>query len=383
MAENILYEFDGFQLDPVKQQFFRDGILVHLPPTPFDLLLVFVQNPGRDFTRDELIERVWKGAFVDPKTFDVHLSTVRKVLGEPKRAPRYLIKTSDGYRLVLEVRKVIGAKESSAESERASSLTAETSTRKETKSEQFTFVMGKPVTHTLISCSMYSALYAVAVPLEVAYQFRQFGPAALKIVPLVFGGILVSSIVTLSLDRKLIFKDKTSGLVVSILLFIVCAAALLGALYFFLPSSPVTESKLQTYPAQAAYLKDESYFVILAIFFLLIPFHFVTTMEREMANGNHRAVLGLLTGDKLIAPPKSAIYPRLWVLAGLLLVFFIMSVAMTARLLDNLRPNPYQNLFVQLVYLRGLLFFGLGIECLAWYRNALNEIKVSIRARLQ
>jgi len=52
-----------------------------------------------------------------------------------------------------------------------------------------------------------------------------------------------------------------------------------------------------------------------------------------------------------------------------------MSVAMTARLLDNLKPNPYQNLFVQLVYLRGLLFFGLGIECLAWYRNALNEIK--------
>ena len=31
------------------------------------------------------------------------------------------------------------------------------------------------------------------------------------------------------------------------------------------------------------------------------------------------------------------------------------------------------NLFTQLVYLRGILYFGLGIECLIWYYEALND----------
>src|SRR5437773_1765683 len=242
MAEKILYEFDGFRLDPVKQQFFRDGTLVRLPPTPFGLLLVFVQNPARDFTRDELIERVWKGAFVDPKTFDVHLSTVRKALGEPKRAPRYLIKTSDGYRLVLEVRTVIGEMGSGTESERASSLAGETSTGKETKSDQITFLIRKPVAHILVSCSMYSALYAAAVPLEVAYQFNRFGHTAMTITPFVFVGMLTTSVLALALDRKFVLKEKSGGLRTSVLGFVLSAGALFAAISFFLPAFPIIES---------------------------------------------------------------------------------------------------------------------------------------------
>lgn len=377
MPEKILYEFHGFRVDPIKQQLFFDDALVSLPTRDFDLLLVFVQNPNRDFSRDELIQRLWKGAFVDPRTFDVHLYTVRKALGEPKRKPRYIIRTSDGYRLAAEVREVISEDETGKEAAAASTGILDViGVGRSAKSESLTFIPIKHTAHTYVSCSLYAALYAAAVPLEVAYRFERFGRTALKITPLVFVTMFISSVVALALSRKLILKEKaTAGLAVSILILLVAAALLLAALSFFLPNYPITESSFQTYPAQAAYLKDESYFLILAVFFLVIPFHFVATMERETENGNHRAVFSLITGNRLIAAPNGAPYLRVWMLAGLLLVFLIMSVAMTARLLDNLKPSQYQNLFVMLVYLRGLLFFGLGIECVIWYYRSLENLK--------
>src|SRR5205823_6238415 len=91
----------------LKQQFFHNGTLVTLPPRAFDLLLVFVENAGRDLTREALIQRVWKGAFVGESNFDVTLHKVRTALEEPKRRPRYIIKTSTGYRFVAEVREVM------------------------------------------------------------------------------------------------------------------------------------------------------------------------------------------------------------------------------------------------------------------------------------
>ncbi len=48
---------------------------------------------------------------------------------------------------------------------------------------------------------------------------------------------------------------------------------------------------------------------------------------------------------------------------------------MTSRLLDHLKPGPYTNLFTQLVYIRGFLYFGLGIWCLIWYYQAIDEAK--------
>src|SRR5207237_3770114 len=115
--------------------------------------------------------------------------------------------------------------------------------------------------------------------------------------------------------------------------------------------------------------------LVLALLFLIIPFHFVTAMEHEMREGHPRSVLDTLTARKLAVPPSGTIYLRFGHLALVLLMFAVMSIAMTAHLLDNLKPGTYRNLFTQLVYLRGILYFGLGVECLAWYYNALSGLK--------
>ena len=56
---------------------------VEVTPKEFDLLALFVQNPGRPFTRDDLLERIWKNDYdVTDRTIDTHIQRLRKKLGD-------------------------------------------------------------------------------------------------------------------------------------------------------------------------------------------------------------------------------------------------------------------------------------------------------------
>jgi hypothetical protein len=222
---------------------------------------------------------------------------------------------------------------------------------------------------------LYALLFPIALLLEVAYQWDHLGYTALRLTLPVFVWMLGASIVGLEFDKWLSFQGKRGGLLVSIFSFFAGAAILLGALSFFLPAIPITESTLQTYPAQAAYLKDMAYFLILAFFFMLLPFHFVVTAQRQIAMGKAPEILGLLIGNKRSLAPKGTVYPRLWALALLLIGFAAIAIALTAHLLDHLSYSAYMNLFTQLLYARGLVYFALGVECLIWYYVALEELK--------
>jgi DNA-binding response OmpR family regulator len=73
-----------------------------LTPKEFDLLTMFVQNPGRAFSRDFLLERVWGDeVFVTDRTVDTHVQRLRKKLGDQAD----LIRTvwGIGYKLQREV----------------------------------------------------------------------------------------------------------------------------------------------------------------------------------------------------------------------------------------------------------------------------------------
>lgn len=56
---------------------------LELTPKEFDLLTMFVQHPGRAFSRDYLLERVWgDDVFVTDRTVDTHVQRLRKKLGD-------------------------------------------------------------------------------------------------------------------------------------------------------------------------------------------------------------------------------------------------------------------------------------------------------------
>jgi len=363
MPERILYEFDGFRLDPLRRSLRHGRESRSLTPKAFELLLVFVQNPGVILSKGELIKLVWSEAIVSDNNFNVTLNAARKALGESGGEHRYIIKVSDGYRFVADVRIVpIGTDPQSSSAARSFDRWH--------------------LLHIVVSSMLYAALYGSAVFLEVAYEFDRYRRSAFILAPIVLGWILFTSIAALVIDRKRIFRTKRNGLSIAILIFFIAGGVVFVGLTRFLPNLPITQMAFPAYPAQAAFLKDVAYFLVLALLFLIIPFHFVTAMEHEMEDGHGRSVLDTLMARKLAVPPSGTIYLRFGHLALVLMMFAVISIAMTAHLLDNLQPGIYRNLFTQLVYLRGILYFGLGIQCLAWYYSALVDLKRDCTSRI-
>jgi hypothetical protein len=227
----------------------------------------------------------------------------------------------------------------------------------------------------LASCILYATLYASAVFLEIAYEFDRYGRGAFPVTVIVFGWIFVTSVLGLLVGQQKISRSGGVGLLVMVLFFFGAAFVTFAGMSRFLPNQPVTRAVFQTYPAEAAYLKDIVHFLVLGLLFMIFPFHFVSIMRREVQKGRYRAVLDALNRRRLAVLPRGAIYLRFGYLALLLVILALLSIAMTVHLLDNLQPGPYRNLFTQLVYLRAVLYFGLGIECLAWYYSALADLK--------
>ena len=59
------------------------GTELELTPKEFDLLALFARNPGRAFSRDYLLERVWTNEYeVTDRTVDTHVQRLRKKLGD-------------------------------------------------------------------------------------------------------------------------------------------------------------------------------------------------------------------------------------------------------------------------------------------------------------
>jgi DNA-binding response OmpR family regulator len=81
----------GLVLDIGGHQASLEDRPLDLTPTEFDLLAVLMQNPGRAFTRLELLERVQGYAYEGyERTIDAHVKNVRAKLGDDPRHPHYI-----------------------------------------------------------------------------------------------------------------------------------------------------------------------------------------------------------------------------------------------------------------------------------------------------
>ncbi len=77
----ILLEFDDIVLDSETHKVSRDSKPLKLGPTEFRLLSTFMEKPGRVWSREQLLDRVWgRDIYVDTRTVDVHIGRLRKAL---------------------------------------------------------------------------------------------------------------------------------------------------------------------------------------------------------------------------------------------------------------------------------------------------------------
>jgi two-component system phosphate regulon response regulator PhoB len=73
--------YDDIMLDAESHRVFRDTQTLKLGPTEFRLLATFMEKPGRVWTREQLLDRVWgRDIYVDTRTVDVHIGRLRKAL---------------------------------------------------------------------------------------------------------------------------------------------------------------------------------------------------------------------------------------------------------------------------------------------------------------
>ena len=79
MGERL--SFADIILDSGEHRVFRAGQALHLGPTEFRLLSTLMEKPGRVWTREQLLDRVWgRDIYVDSRTIDVHVGRLRKAL---------------------------------------------------------------------------------------------------------------------------------------------------------------------------------------------------------------------------------------------------------------------------------------------------------------
>ncbi len=75
-------QIDGLQLDMNLKQCVVDGKQVKLTKTEFELLSFLMSHPGKIFSRDEIVVRVWDDVIVLDRTIDVNITRLRSKIGK-------------------------------------------------------------------------------------------------------------------------------------------------------------------------------------------------------------------------------------------------------------------------------------------------------------
>jgi DNA-binding winged helix-turn-helix (wHTH) protein len=389
------YEFDGLLFDSDARTLvrLRDKHTYALTPKENLLLAALVARQNTLVTYDELRREVWAGSprvlaqtiHETKRTLAKHLGVVadklETVMG---RGYRFAVEAVECQAARSDVGQIVAADKNTPRTELFEAPTpptialttdvaiaeSETAHTPGSITAPMTRRFGGHTRHAL-ACS---ALYTVALLTEIAYEFDRYGRSALTLAPLVFVWIFSTSLTVLSLATRSSRRDGHAGLLTPLLVFVFAALLLHFALGFFLPATSVTQARFRTYTAHGAYLKSVVNFLPLAAIFIVLPFHFAAAARNAIRDARQFTVTCLLQGADS-TPPAGAIYLPLRWLAALFFVAGLAAFLLTSYLFENLRPAAGMNLFMHLALWRLLLYFALGLECVLWYRHALDALK--------
>jgi DNA-binding response OmpR family regulator len=98
-ADSAPRHFADLTIDSTRHEVRCNGIPVELRTQEFDLLLTLIEQPGRVFTREQLLEKAWGFEYYgQTRTVDVHIAQLRKKLGGSKTKIETVMGV--GYKLV-------------------------------------------------------------------------------------------------------------------------------------------------------------------------------------------------------------------------------------------------------------------------------------------
>ena len=101
MKTKHIYEFGSYRLDTEEKLLVRDGRAVSLPPKDLETLVVLVERSGHVVSKDELLQKVWPGIFIEEGNLARHIFNIRQVLGEGPDGRNYIETVPKrGYRFI-------------------------------------------------------------------------------------------------------------------------------------------------------------------------------------------------------------------------------------------------------------------------------------------
>src|SRR5271163_5289149 len=107
MKHEGMYHFGEFRIEALARTLRREEELLTLNRRAFDVLLYFVQNPGKVLTREELLKNVWAESFVDENSLAQSISVLRRALEEKPGDNNYIVTLPGrGYQFVTPVQVV-------------------------------------------------------------------------------------------------------------------------------------------------------------------------------------------------------------------------------------------------------------------------------------
>jgi two-component system response regulator RegX3 len=101
-GRGTVVKIGGIEMNTIRHIVTVDDQVVQLTPSEFRVLLFLAQQPGRAFTRRQIMQHLWQTTFIaDERACDVHISTLRRKLESDSRHPRRLLTVRGiGYKLI-------------------------------------------------------------------------------------------------------------------------------------------------------------------------------------------------------------------------------------------------------------------------------------------
>ena len=96
-----IYEFRGLKIDNFSHMAYKDGIEIHLTPLEYQLLLLFIKNPGKVMTYRTILKTIWgEGYGEDTQVLRSIMASTRRKIEENPAKPKYIeTEIGIGYRM--------------------------------------------------------------------------------------------------------------------------------------------------------------------------------------------------------------------------------------------------------------------------------------------
>ncbi len=90
-VEHQVLRSGPFKLDNYSQKFFKDEMEIDVTPKEYQIIKLFMENPYKAFSRDEMLDQVWGYDYVgDTKIIDVNIRRLRRKIEDNPSSPKFI-----------------------------------------------------------------------------------------------------------------------------------------------------------------------------------------------------------------------------------------------------------------------------------------------------